>query len=279
MENRLHIANGDCTAEIIKKTNLVGDILVWRELLCEGPICKDVGSDEFWLKRYAYFENELGVSKLEYFDKTIKELVQLEDVEVYDEVVLWFEFDLFCQVNLMALCSYLLQSFRKDVTYKLVCTGWVKGKEKLQSLSNFSSNEFESLYENSLNISKSNLEFAEQCWNVYVENNIENLQEFNFNKQLGKFPYFQKAMEQHLSRFPDEKGINQIQYKILEIINFKPLAEREIVRELLLWQTQETIYGFGDLQYFQYLNKLNKYYKIADSKYYLNKEGESILTQ
>jgi len=275
MANTLHIVNGDSTAEILKKTSLSGDIIVWREMLCEGPICKDFGSDEFWKMRYTYFESELGVSKLEYFGKTIKEIVQLEDLSKYNKVVLWFEFDLFCQVNLMALCSYLLESFRKVVSYKLVCTGWVKGEERLLSLSDFNLNEFEGLYENSIEITKNNLEFADTCWKLFSENNIEKLQAFNFNKQRTKFLYFQKAIDQHLLRFPDENGLNQIQYKILEIIETKPFTENEIVRNLLIWQDEDTVYGFGDLQYFQYLKKMNKYYTISDSKYFLNKKGKA----
>ena len=127
MSSTLHIVNGDHTADILKLTNLKGDIVVWREVLCEGTILKDVGSDEFWQARYAYFENELGVSKLEYFDNTIKEIIQLEDLEGYTDVVLWFEYDLFCQVNLLAACTYLLNSFRTDIAYALVCAGFDKG--------------------------------------------------------------------------------------------------------------------------------------------------------
>ncbi len=276
MSNILHIVNGDSTANILGKTTLKGDIIIWREILCEGPLHFDVGSDDFWLKRYAYFETELGVSKLEYFDKTIKELIKIEDLEGYSEVVLWFEFDLFCQVNLMALCSFLLKSFRKDILYYLVCTGKVEGKEKLHYLSDFFEIEYLNLYENKIRISKSNLTYATECWNVYVENNFEKLQEFNFNKSK-KFAYFQKAIHQHLKRFPSENGLNEIQYKILEIINAEALTENEIVRNLLIWQQQETVYGFGDLQYFEYLKKLNKYIKKNDSKYYLNNFGKTVI--
>lgn len=278
MANTLHITNGDSTAEILRRTSIKGDVVVWREMLCEGPIYKEVGSDEFWMARYNYFEKELEVSKLEYYDKTIKEIQKLEDVSGYSEVVLWFEFDLFCQVNLMAICTYLLQSFRKNTRYNLVCTGWIKGEEKLKSLADFPVDEFANLYDNKTLLSKTNLEFAQNCWNVYVNNDIEELKSFNFNKQ-SKFRYLQKAINQHLLRFPIESGLNQIQYKIFEIINSKSLTEREIIQELLIWQAQETVYGFGDLQYFQYLKKLNKYYTISDSKYVLNEEGKSIFKQ
>ena len=278
MANTLHITNGDSTADILRRTSIKGDVVVWREMLCEGPIYKEVGSDEFWMARYNYFEKELEVSKLEYYDKTIKEIQKLEDVSGYSEVVLWFEFDLFCQVNLMAICTYLLQSFRKNTRYNLVCTGWIKGEEKLKSLADFPVDEFANLYDNKTLLSKTNLEFAQNCWNVYVNNDIEELKSFNFNKQ-SKFRYLQKAINQHLLRFPIESGLNQIQYQIFEIINSKSLTEREIIQELLIWQAQETVYGFGDLQYFQYLKKLNKYYTISDSKYVLNEEGKSIFKQ
>lgn len=276
MANILHIANGDSTAEILNKTTLAGDIIVWRELLCEGPICNEVGSDEFWKKRYTYFENELNVSKLEYFDKTIKEIIKIVDIPMNTEVVLWFEFDLFCQVNLLALCTYMLQNFRKDITYSLVCTGYVKGKDKLQSLSDFNENEFPELFENRIKLSKTNLEFASECWKIYVENDIEKLKKFNFKNR--KFMYLKAAIDQHLKRFPAGNGLNEIQLKILKIINDETLTENKIVHRLLIWQQKETVYGFGDLQYQLALKKLNKYYTIEDDKYFVTTEAKKLLT-
>ena len=143
----VHILNGDSTAYSINKSGLSGDVIVWREMLCDGDLDLDIASDEFWMKRYAFFEEELDVSKLEYFDKSIKELIKIENVSNYNEVVLWFEYDLFCQVNLMALCTYLLKHYRKDILYYLVCTGKEKGKKKLQTLADYPANQYENLYE------------------------------------------------------------------------------------------------------------------------------------
>ena len=243
MTRTLHVLNGDSTAEILENSEIKGDVIVWRELLCDGPLHKNVGSDEFWLNRYTFFENELGVERLEYFDKTIKEIVKLEDVSAYNEVVLWFEFDLFCQVNLLALCTYLLDNYVKKTNYYLVCTGKEERKEQLQSLSNYSSEEYSTLFNNKILLSKTNLEYAKECWNVFVKNDFEQLKNFNFN-QSSKFKYLQLAMNQHLLRFPSENGLNQISTKILEIINSNSFSEIDIVKNLLIWQNEQTVYGF-----------------------------------
>ncbi len=276
MNKTIHVLNGDSTAQNLAKSSIKGTVVVWREMLCEGPLCKDVGSDEFWKKRYVFFEKELGISKLVYFDRTIKEIIKLEDLSACKEVVLWFEYDLFCQVNLLAACTYLVKNFRKDVKFSLICVGRVQGKESLQSLSEYSPLEYENLFENRAKLTKNNLLFANDCWNVYVKNNEEEMKQFNFNKS-SKFHYLQQAIHQHLQRFPNEIGLNQIENKILETIHSKALTENEIVNILLIWQQEDTIYGFGDLQFFLYLKRINKYYKIKDSRYYLNDFGKSVV--
>ncbi len=166
----------------------------------------------------------------------------------------------------------------KKANYYLICTGKVAGKEQLQSLSDFSSSEFKVLFNNKIPLSKSNLEFAKECWTVYVENNFENLKSFDFNQSL-KFQYLKLAIDQHLLRFPTENGLSEIENKVLKIIIKAALTENEIVRELLIWQQAETVYGFGDLQYFQYLKKLNNYITVKDLRYYLNEAGKTVVLQ
>jgi len=275
MAKTIHVVNGDAVVPNLLASGIQGDIVVWREMLCDGPVCAKVGSDVFWKKRLDFFDEELGVSKIEYFDKTIKELMKLEDLSNCNELVMWFEFDLFCQVNLMALCAYLYKNFRKTINYTLVCTGIVNGKSLLQSLSDFNANQFVTLYENRIKLSKTNLEFATACWNIYVENNIEKLKKFNFKNT--KFQYFQGAIETHLKRFPIEGGLNEIQYKILDIINSSAHTAQEIVQKLLIWQHKETIYGFGDIQYLLYLKELANFFQISEEKYFINEAGKAII--
>ena len=276
MNKTIHIVNGDSTAQILSKTSIEGEVIVWREMLCEGDLHKDVGSDKFWLARYNYFENEVGVPRLEYFDKSVKEIQKIEEISKNSEVILWFEYDLFCQVNLLALCTYLLKIYRKDIKYSLVCTGRENGKEALQSLSDYSLKEYEYLQNNKVNLSRNNFLFAEESWNLYVENNEQKLKEFDFNRS-SKFTYLQVAMNQHLKRFPNGNEFNQIDSKILNIIDLGRMSKNKIVKELLLWQQKETVYGFGDLQYFMALDRLEKYYTIESNLLILNDKGKDRL--
>jgi len=276
MNKTVHILNGDCTAEILKESDLLGDHIVWREMLCEGPLSATVGNDEFWGLRYAYFEEELKVNRLDYYDKVINQLIQIEDLTQYDEVVLWFEYDLFCQVNLMGLCTYLLDYYTKSHTYYLVCVGKEKKSESLLTLGDYSPDEFKKLYEERIKLTRHDLLFSRECWEVYVANDMQKLKKFNFKKN-GKFKYFQLAINQHLQRFSKSTGLNQIDSKILETIKIKECTKRDIIKELLIWQKIETVYGFGDLQYDGYLKKLAPFYEIKNDTYYLNDKGENIL--
>jgi hypothetical protein len=276
MTNALHILNGDSTHGIFKQTSISGDVVVWREMLCEGKVVKDVGSDPFWKERYSYFEKEIGVGKLEYFDKTVKELIQLQDIASYDEIVLWFEYDLFCQINLLALCTYLLKSYRKDIRYFLVCTGKEKGKGQLQTLTDYLPEEYENLYRNKIRISRNLLLFAQNAWEVYAENDINALKDFDFN-QSKKFVYLQAAIDQHLLRFKDEKGLNQIDHKILSLVSSGIHSEKELIKELLCWQKEDTVYGFGDVQYENYIKKLSDFVLVENGRIKLNKKGKGIV--
>ena len=276
MANSIHVLNGDSTALLFEKSALPGEVVVWREMCCEGPLAADIDSDNFWKKRYEFFEEEYEVSKLEYFDNTLKELLKLTDIPKNHEIVLWFEYDLFCQFNLLAACSLLLQYFRKDLSYYLICVGKEQGSNEMKSLGDFSPDAFAELNDQKRKLTRHDLEYAKSCWEVLVKNELHEIEAFDFGKSY-KFMYFKKAIEQHLDRFPDAKGLNKIDYKILEIIDKKAQKIPEIVRELLIWQAETTWFGFGDLQYFTYIKKLQKYYYPENYLYFLNKSGKHLI--
>src|ERR1700749_4326832 len=99
MENILHILNGDSTLQSFEQTGLEGDIMVWREVLSEGPLEENIASGSFWKNRSEWISKGSGETPDKYDEKVIKELSKLSDP--YQEFNLCFEFDLHCQINML----------------------------------------------------------------------------------------------------------------------------------------------------------------------------------
>lgn len=47
MRQSLHITNGDALTGLLRTTSINGEIITWREMLCEGKTTTDVGSENF----------------------------------------------------------------------------------------------------------------------------------------------------------------------------------------------------------------------------------------
>src|SRR5262245_11363323 len=101
MNSFLHIHNGDSSAETLRQSGQAGDYLPFREALIEGPTPSGLSEDD-WLSTRARF---LADEDHEDFEKVRKGLSEQEETlkqaGSYEEVVLWFGHDLFCQITLI----------------------------------------------------------------------------------------------------------------------------------------------------------------------------------
>lgn len=103
----LHISNSALFTNRFKEFNIEGDILTWQEMLCEGPTVEQVYSEEFSSLRKAFLNSFYG---MELNMPEIKmELEKLNHLEEYSEIILWFQYDLFCHINLIAIINLIQQ--------------------------------------------------------------------------------------------------------------------------------------------------------------------------
>jgi hypothetical protein len=97
----LHIHNGDSAAGTAKKSDIPGEHLAWREALVCGPAPGGLSKDEFRHLRAKHLADAYGAN----LEKTERELREQEEAlsrfSDHEEVVLWFERDLFCLVQLI----------------------------------------------------------------------------------------------------------------------------------------------------------------------------------
>ncbi|WP_273566933.1 DUF1835 domain-containing protein [Maribacter halichondriae] len=273
MSSLLHITNGDSFTEKLKELNLKGDIITWREMLCEGRTETNVGSESFWKTRFEFLHKNYKVTKSIFIEKTLKEYRSLCNHKQQDQIVLWFEYDLFCQVNMLAVLSWL-KANRKYAEISLVCSGKEDDTDKLYGLSELNNEQLLKLYENRIVLTQDDVEYADYVWQLYCSDNpirLENLRDFG----QFQFEYLSEAIKAHLQRFPTIKnGLNALENHVLDFsFSKKPKSKVELLGGLLKNQGN---YGFGDTQFDRILTTLKPLY-TSFNPVKLSKKGKDIL--
>ncbi len=108
MSTILHILNGDSIVQSFEQTGLDGDILVWREILSQGPLQEDILSADFWKTRSEWISKTFNDRPEHYQEYVLNPLAKLS--EPYEEINLWFEFDLHCQVNMLGVMAMMTKT-------------------------------------------------------------------------------------------------------------------------------------------------------------------------
>lgn len=271
----LHITNGDSTTNYLQSLQFEGEFITWREMLCEGKTSIDVGSESFWKTRFDFFKSSYKVTKKTFIDLTLKEYRTLCQKKDQKEIVLWFEYDLFCQINMIAIISWI-KRYRKNEKVSLVCSGDVAGVKKRLALGELNEEQIREHYENRVELSQDDIEYADYIWQLYCSDSplrLETVYKFN---PMSPFTYLTDAIDVHLKRFPSiENGLNIVENYILDIADTtKPTSKNQLVGNLL--KNQETL-GFGDSQYFQKLDKLKGLF-TSFHPVKLSRKGKKVLT-
>lgn len=269
----LHITNGDSFTDRLKSLKIKGDIITWREMLCEGRTLNNVGSESFWKTRFDFLNKNYKVTKSTFIERTLKEYRSLCNHKKQDKIVLWFEYDLFCQVNMLAVLSWL-KMHRRYAEISVACSGKIDGEDKMFTLNQLSDEQLYNLYDESTLLKQDDIEYADYIWQLYCSDNpirLENLTDFDkYN-----FPYIKDAIDAHLKRFPTIKnGLNVIENNVLNVaVNERPKSKREFMQKLLSSQEQ---YGFGDIQYQKIIANLKPLFTTFNPVR-LTKTGKEIL--
>tara|TARA_B100000949_G_scaffold3886_2_gene3408 strand:+ start:4397 stop:5236 length:840 start_codon:yes stop_codon:yes gene_type:complete len=244
-------------------------------MLCEGKTLSTVGSESFWKTRFEFLNKNYKVSKSWFIEKTLKEYRSLCNHKQQDQIVLWFEYDLFCQINMLAVISWLKQH-RRHAEISLVCSGKVEGSTKLYGLNELNDDKLMELYENRKVLSQDDIEYADYIWQLYCSDNPIRLENQIANNDF-QFEYLSDALKTHLKRFPTIKnGLNDLENHILEVAKkHKPKSKNELMKDLL---TDQGFYGFGDTQYERMVSSLKPLFSSFDPVK-LTKKGLDVLKQ
>ncbi|WP_409344294.1 sigma-70 family RNA polymerase sigma factor [Paenibacillus sp. MBLB4367] len=253
--NVLHITNGDSVAEKLRQGVVQGDILAWREVYSEGPVFLDAAAAANRTVRAQYLEKAMGVPS-EVFVRGSEEQEQtLASFRKYDEIVLWFEHDLFDQTMLCYLLHWFAERPPGRTKLSLLCIGTYPGIELFRGLGQLSVKQLETLSGTWQTVGQEELKLGKALWEAYCSPDPGKLAEL-LQKDTSALPFANNAFRLHLSRFPSvHNGLGIVEQTTLEMVRnglgtpldlFRHAGDR--LHEL----------GMGDLQYWHCLAKLSQ---------------------
>jgi hypothetical protein len=246
-----HILNGDALAYSFPDAKLGGDIIIVREALIAGDVS---GNDlqDFWHARARY----LGLPEAAYHEKVVREFEKILHAPEPTEFNLWFEYDLFCQVNMWFVLSLLTRLPGKKTVYA-VYTSYLDKNDK-QFWNGFgpaNSRQLHVCFGDRILFSEADLELGQALWTAYQENNFEELIRLGKNQSFA-FPYLQEVVKAHIDRFPKDGTKGRPEKVIEDIIQNVSTDFSNVFKEF--WN-RESIYGFGDTQLKSLYDKVMHY--------------------
>lgn len=257
MNNILHVLNGDATLQVFEQTGLDGDVMVWREVLSEGPVALNITGADFWERRLDFIKTSFGETEENYREKVLTPLEKF--YKPYTEINLWFDRDLHCQVNLLGVMMLLeQQTDLSERAVHLVCPAEIPGREDFTGLGELTGDELEAIFDNQrVQLGEYDFKLATEAWSLYVAGDITALQSW-IDETLfwGNMRQLGPAMQAHINRLhKNAGGLNHIQQQLLAAFKEGFTTKADLYREF--WRTQK-IYGMGDRELDLYISPMIK---------------------
>ena len=264
----LHIVNGDATVARLTPAALPGDVLVWRDVLVEGPVERDRPVDVLATLRAPWLSRRLGIPADEYVANGRAQAAGLAAAVTHDEIVLWFEQDLFCVANLAHLAAWLrAEAARGRVS--LIFPAEPLGTTDAVTLA--------TLFADRRPFTEDAIADAASWWDAYA---APDPGAFDRRPARGAVMFLDAAARLHLSRFPAvENGLGAVEASALAALDggARPIAE--VYREAVL-DARMRRHGMSDLQFAAHLRALGDgptpLVTLDDSTVAITPEGRAV---
>lgn len=241
-EQVLHVTNGDCAADRIARADLGGEILPWRDVLHEGPV--PAGMDDAGLRsRRADFLGERGAA-----DRVLRDLEERDArlSTAREEIVLWFEPDLYDQLQLIQVLERLSRA-------DLVGTR-VTAVEPVERMGDLEASRVRELHAGRATLPARARELAALAWRRFRDPDPTRLEALAA-RPTSELPHLPPALFRHLEELPAVRdGLSRSERQALEAVEVGPMPAREAF--VAAHHAREARVFLGDLVFYSYLDRL-----------------------
>ncbi len=211
MERIVHLCNGDSTADTLSLADLPGEIRVWADALDQGPVLP-VNDTEHYKARAEYWASrgEKDDGRLVEWDRGVDEAAGAE------ELILWFEHDLFDQLALIRLLARLA---RKGLPQTLTIVSIDRHPEvpNFLGLGQLKPEQLAALWPRRAPLSRDALDEAMSAWIGFTAADPRSLP--FLMRRVKALPFLAGALERLLEEYPDPtSGMSRTERQVLAAI-------------------------------------------------------------
>ncbi|TBW49841.1 hypothetical protein EZI54_19205 [Marinobacter halodurans] len=206
-ERILNITNGDCAVEVLTRAGQPGDWLPWRDILHEGPVPDGLDLTGLSVLR-ARFISERGWAPLEQADFEVRD-AWLAQCGEYDRIRLWFEHDLYDQLQLLQILDWLA-AHPPSVPVTLLTLDDYLGTASPELVERY--------LEAERPVSAAQLGLAQVAWAAFRADTPERWAGL-LDADTGALPFFDGAVRRLLEEYPQpHTGLSRTAYHALSLI-------------------------------------------------------------
>ncbi|HJZ66839.1 MAG TPA: hypothetical protein VKF81_01755 [Blastocatellia bacterium] len=250
-----HIHNGESTANTLREFGFQGEHIAFQEVLMAGPTPGGLSSDEWLDLRARFLSDEYELKIEDCISDLLKQEAALLRFFEHDETILWFEHDLFCQVNLIYLLDWFSKQSLEKTRLSLICVGEFPGVKDFRGLGQLTGGQLASLFDGRHEVTAQELSLASRAWAAYCSADPEAIERL-IREDTSALPFLASALQLYLARFPSVRnGLGRIENKLLELISDGATSFNSL---FVRFVAAEPVYGLGDLQLRCELKRLAK---------------------
>lgn len=214
----LHVCCGDDIFPKLKAAGIRGEFVRWADPLCQGPTPAGLSAEEWRSVRARFNAERYGLS----FDEALSFLTEqdrkLQKFADHEEVVLWFEHDLFDQVILIYLLTRFSEQEPGRTRISLICIGEYPGVERFRGLGYLEVDQLRGLFGTQHPVTAEEFDLARRAWAAFCSPDPRELEQL-LGGDTSALPFLEGALVRHLQEYPSSKnGLSRTEELALQVV-------------------------------------------------------------
>ena len=246
----------------MNKARVAGDFLPWRDVLHEGPVPGGLTLGQLSKIRAEYISSKGWGSADEIHRAFIQRDDMLRASSLYRKVILWFEHDLYDQLQILQILDWFAEHGAADTELSIICTDQYLGMQ--------TPSEIPGLLQYEEIVSNSQLTLANKAWAAFRAESPQDWYAL-LSQDTSALPFLEGAVGRLLQEYPACKnGLSRTAHQALQIIS---KGETHPGQVFALYQKTEERRFMGDSSFWTILRQL-----LSSSPALLSLSGADQLT-